>query len=74
MTGAPLPGHIPSMSKKPRKVGESAASYVSKKSTTGTPVPKSADSGVRRVDKATFQKSAEKVFRVHRELLHKLAQ
>jgi hypothetical protein len=62
------------MSKKPRKIEETPASYVSKKSTPKASAPKLADSGVRRMDKATFQKSADKVFRVHHELLRKLAQ
>ena len=55
------------MSKKPRKIEESAASYTAKK-------PAKAEPGIKYADPAQARKSMEKVFRVHHELLRKLAQ
>jgi hypothetical protein len=60
------------VSKKPRKVAEPQAPYARKK-----PVKKAAASEskpVRYADPAQARKSMEKVFRVHQELLRKLAQ
>lgn len=60
---------------KPRKVKEPTTSYTAKpkKPTTQAGV-KSGERGARVADEDAFRKAADKVFRVHRELLRKLAQ
>ena len=66
--------HIPSMSKKPRKVEESAAPYTAKKPAGKASAPKITESGAKRVDDAAFKKIADKIFSERKALLHKLAQ
>lgn len=62
------------MSKKPRKIEESAAAYSAKKPATKTLVPESVASTPRTIDKASFKKVTDKIFSERKELLHKLAQ
>lgn len=60
------------MSKKPRKVGETATPYVAKKSVK---VVAPAQPGeIRYATPEEVRKAAEEVFRVHEELFRKLAQ
>lgn len=57
------------MSKKPHKVGEPKATYAAKKPAEQAPV-----TSARYADPAKAKQSMDKVFRVHKELLRKLAQ
>jgi hypothetical protein len=62
---------------KPRKVQEPAGTYSAKppaKRAPAAPAQKSAASGVRYADDATFRKAADKVFKTHDELFRKLAE
>ncbi|MEO5960278.1 MAG: hypothetical protein ABIR80_14285 [Opitutaceae bacterium] len=62
---------------KPHKVEEPAGTYLvspRKPAKRETKTGESADASVRRIDEKTFRKAADKVFKTHRELLHRLAQ
>ena len=67
-------GQITRMSKKPRKIEESATPYVAKKSAETAAAKKSTEQGVRDSGDAAFKKIADKIFSERKELLHKLAQ
>ncbi|HEY4248612.1 MAG TPA: hypothetical protein VGM64_17460 [Lacunisphaera sp.] len=60
------------MSKKPRKIEESAAAYSPKKTGKAERAP-AQTAGTQYLDEATFKKSADHVFKVHEELFRKLA-
>lgn len=53
---------------------EAAAPDTAKKPAKGKAGAKAETTGVRRMDEATFKKSADKVFKTHSELFRKLAQ
>jgi hypothetical protein len=59
------------VSKKPSKVQEAATPYPAKKPAQAAPA---VAANVRYADPAQARKSMDKVFRVHKELLRKLAQ
>jgi hypothetical protein len=59
---------------KPRKVQEPSGTYTAKTPAKQAAARKTAASGVRYADDATFRKAADKVFKTHEELFRKLAQ
>ena len=63
------------MSKKPRKVEESAAPYAAKKASQPAPATKPENSGgVRYADLEKVRQTNAKLIQVHRDVLQKLAQ
>ena len=63
------------MSKKPHKVEETATPYAAKKAAQpAAPATKPETPGVRYATPEQARKAAEKVFRVHKDLFHRLAQ
>jgi succinyl-CoA synthetase beta subunit len=71
----PAPAHRAAVSKKVHKVEEPPATYGAKTAKAAVAAAKPENSGgVRYASPAQARKAAEKVFRVHRELFHRLAQ
>ncbi len=69
-----LQSQLERVKKKPTKIEEAKASYPARKRAQAAPASETTTTGARYMDDATFKKAADKVFKVHHELLRKLAQ